>query len=78
MLYLHKRTNTMYRKLLDAFDVQRQVPMVVYMQLGTGAIFTREADAFEQNFEFKGDAQNEIVPRNKNQGEMNFDEKASA
>jgi hypothetical protein len=73
MLYLHKRTNTMYRKLLDAFDVERQVPMVVYTQLGTGAVFTREADAFAENFEFKGDAQSEIVPRNKNQTELPLD-----
>lgn len=73
MLYLHKKTGVTYRKLFDAFDVVRQVPMVVYVQITTGAIFTREADAFQTNFDYVGDAQLEIVPRDKNQEEMKLE-----
>lgn len=73
MLYRHNRTGVLYRTLFNAFDVERQCPSIVYVQVSTGAIFVREEKDFEEKFTFVGDAQAEIVPKDKNQTEMAFD-----
>lgn len=72
MLYRHNRTGVLYRTLFDAFDTERQKPTIIYVQVSTGAIFTRDAEDFEAKFTYVGNAQDEIVPKDKNQTEMNL------
>ncbi len=63
MIYRHKRSGTLYRKLLDSFSVERQEASVVYVSVETGEVFDRGAARFAENFEFVRDAQAGIVPK---------------
>jgi hypothetical protein len=62
MLFKHKRTGDLYRKLAVSFSVERQKASVVYVGLATGAIFDRDAAKFCENFEYVSDPNEEIVP----------------
>lgn len=66
MIFKHRRTGLHYRTILEAFDVSRQVPMMVYMAMSgdvPGAIFTRELSIFFENFEPIYDPQENIKPK---------------
>lgn len=63
MLYRHKRTSAVYRKLFESFSVERQKHSVVYVAMLGGPIFDRDAEAFAENFEVVGDPQADIVPK---------------
>lgn len=62
MIYRHKRTGELYRKLLNYWDVATQSDYTLYTSLGTGAIFGRATDIFSTNFEYVLDVQSKIVP----------------
>ena len=63
MIFKHKRTGILYRKLLDSFSVERQCKSVVYMGLETGEIFDRDADKFKENFQYISNPQDQITPK---------------
>lgn len=63
MIYKHIRTGDLYRVIILSFSVERQKPTVVYMSLTTGAMFDRNKENFDQNFEFVSDPQAAIVPK---------------
>lgn len=62
MLYIHKRTENVYRVICEAFDVQEQRPSIVYIALESGAIFCRDKEIFENNFAPIGNPQEDIEP----------------
>lgn len=74
MIYKHKASGKLYRVILESFSVERQRHSVVYMKLADGAIFDRDADAFDDGFMEVIDPQDMIAPRDVNQGEMNLEE----
>ena len=63
MIYRHKRSGDLYRKLADSFSVERQAPSVVYVSLVEGIVFDRGAKKFAENFEFVRDAQEAVTPK---------------
>lgn len=63
MIFKHKRTGILYRKLLESFSVERQCKSVIYMGLETGEIFDRDADKFKENFHYLSNPQDSIVPK---------------
>ena len=63
MIFKHKRTGVLYRKLLESFSVERQCKSIVYMGLETGEIFDRDADKFKENFHYLSNPQEYIVPK---------------
>ena len=65
MIFKHKRTGKLYKKLLESFDTERQEHHVVYLQIDTGYIFNREKTIFANNFEcMDAMPQCEIIPHN--------------
>ena len=48
---------------MEAFSVELQEPSVVYMSLKTGECFTRNSDAFNRNFMYISDPQENITPK---------------
>lgn len=73
MMYLHNRTGVKYCSLFEAFDVERQRPVMIYMSVegdNQGAIFSRDKEAFMENFRSLGFPQHQIVPKDINQHEM--------
>ena len=63
MIYRHKRTKVLYRKLIESFSVERQCHSVVYISMATGEVFDRDADKFKENFDLISDPQTLIVPK---------------
>lgn len=63
MLYTHKRTGVLYRKIIESFSVERQEHSVVYMSLANGQVFDRGAKAFAENFVLEHDPQAHITPK---------------
>jgi len=61
-LYRHKRSGDLYRKLADSFSVERQRSSVIYIGLARGEVFDRDADRFNENFEYVCDPQAGIKP----------------
>lgn len=57
MIYKHKRTGVLYRRLMDAFQVESQKHSVVYVSMETGQVFCRELGKFMENFDFIVDPQ---------------------
>jgi hypothetical protein len=72
MIFLHKRSNVLYRMLFTSFDVASQRQHIVYMNMETGVIFNRDAEKFHKSFVYHSDPQDEIEP-NPDQMEMVFE-----
>ena len=65
MIYIHKRSQVLYRFLLHAWDVETQEQHVIYVSVATGEVFSRSAIKFAENFDFVEDVQTAIQPREK-------------
>lgn len=63
VLYRHKKSNEMYRCVLEYWDTENQSQYVLYVSLLAGAFFGRNKEAFLANFEAVEDTQSNIVPR---------------
>lgn len=63
MIFKHKRSGILYRKIMESFSTERQRPSVIYMALETGQVFDRDAEAFKENFRYVNNAQDGIVPK---------------
>lgn len=63
MIYQHKRSGVLYRKLMESFSVERQRPSVTYLRMETGEVFDRDLEKFEEDFLFIQDPQKTIAPR---------------
>lgn len=65
MIFKHKRSGILYRKIMESFSTERQRPSVIYMALETGQVFDRDAEAFKENFRYTNNAQESIEPKDK-------------
>lgn len=63
MIYKHKPSGRLYRKLGEAWDTQTQRPAVIYLCLETGGMFVRDKVIFEHKFMFMSNAQQDIKPK---------------
>lgn len=73
MIFLHKRTNTLYRMLFTSFDVATQRQHIIYMNMETGVVFNRDAEKFHKSFEYHSQPQEDVTP-NPAQQEFAFED----
>jgi len=63
MLFTHKESGKSYRAISNAFSIELQKMVVIYIQVGTGAMFTREQEDFQKKFKMEHPAEGYIKPK---------------